>query len=198
MGVRGGKGPFGATLEPGPRRKQRCFWSGRSPGEGNGNPLQYSCLENPMAGGAWQATVHGVAKSGTQLSNFTSSIIGHSQLAIQIQQISAVYRITRTLYKLYKIQLYLSFSDISALADQISFLFLVSLNYDSLHYSSILGTRKRGQFCIGKASTKPIKLAICLKSLPCSVFVVWCLKWRSPGVETERFRFTPRPTSSFL
>ena len=36
---------------------------GRSPGEGNGNPLQYSCLENPMDGGAWWATVHGVAKS---------------------------------------------------------------------------------------------------------------------------------------
>ena len=42
--------------------------SGRSPGEGNGNPLQYSCLENPMDGGAWWATVHGVAKSPTQLS----------------------------------------------------------------------------------------------------------------------------------
>ena len=39
--------------------------SGRSPGEGNGNPLQYSCLENPMDGGAWWATVHGVAKSLT-------------------------------------------------------------------------------------------------------------------------------------
>ena len=39
--------------------------SGRSPGEGNGNPLQYSCLENPMDGGAWRATVHGVAKSQT-------------------------------------------------------------------------------------------------------------------------------------
>ena len=38
---------------------------GRSPGEGNGNPLQYSCLENPMDGGAWLATVHGVAKSRT-------------------------------------------------------------------------------------------------------------------------------------
>ena len=37
---------------------------GRSPGEGNGNPLQYSCLENPMDGGAWWATVHGVAKVG--------------------------------------------------------------------------------------------------------------------------------------
>ena len=38
---------------------------GRSPGEGNGNPLQYSCLENPMDGGAWWATVHGVTKSPT-------------------------------------------------------------------------------------------------------------------------------------
>ena len=35
---------------------------GRYPGEGNGNPLQYSCLENPMDGGAWWATVHGVTK----------------------------------------------------------------------------------------------------------------------------------------
>ena len=45
--------------------------SGRSPGEGNGNPLQYSCLENPMDVGAWWATVHGVAKSWTRLSDFT-------------------------------------------------------------------------------------------------------------------------------
>ena len=46
--------------------------SGRSPGEGNGNPLQYSCLENPMDGGAWWATsAHGVTKSQTWLSNFT-------------------------------------------------------------------------------------------------------------------------------
>ena len=44
---------------------------GRSPGEGNGNPLQYSCLENPMDRGAWRATVHGVAKSRTRLSDFT-------------------------------------------------------------------------------------------------------------------------------
>ena len=45
--------------------------SERSPGEGNGNPLQYPCLGNPVDGGAWQATVHGVAKSRTQLSDFT-------------------------------------------------------------------------------------------------------------------------------
>ena len=43
--------------------------SGRFPGERNGNPLQYSCLENPMDRGAWWATVHGVTKSWTQLSN---------------------------------------------------------------------------------------------------------------------------------
>ena len=40
---------------------------GRSPGEGNGNPLQYSCLENPMDRGAWWATVHVLAKSWTLL-----------------------------------------------------------------------------------------------------------------------------------
>ena len=39
--------------------------SGRFPGEGNGNPLHYSCLENPMDGGVWWAAVHGVAKSQT-------------------------------------------------------------------------------------------------------------------------------------
>ena len=48
--------------------------SGRSPGEGNGNPLQYSCLENPMDGGAWWATVHRVAKSQTRLSDFTFAL----------------------------------------------------------------------------------------------------------------------------
>ena len=46
--------------------------SGRSPGEGNDYPLQDSCLEDPMDGGAWWATVHGVAKSRTRLSNLTS------------------------------------------------------------------------------------------------------------------------------
>ena len=43
--------------------------SGRYPGEGNSNPLQYSCLENSMDRGAWWAVVHGVAKSQTQLSS---------------------------------------------------------------------------------------------------------------------------------
>ena len=50
--------------------------SGRYPREGNGNPLQYSCLENCMDRGAWWAAVHGVAKSQTQLSTFTSGMAG--------------------------------------------------------------------------------------------------------------------------
>ena len=48
---------------------------GRSPGEGTGNPLQYPCLENSMGRGAWHATVHGVAKSRTQLSMHTHTYI---------------------------------------------------------------------------------------------------------------------------
>ena len=47
--------------------------SGRSPGEGNDNPLQYSRLANPIDLGAWWATGHGVTKSQTQLSDFTST-----------------------------------------------------------------------------------------------------------------------------
>ena len=48
--------------------------SGRSPGEGNGNPLQYCGLENPMDRGAWWATVRGVAKNRTQLSNTRNTL----------------------------------------------------------------------------------------------------------------------------
>ena len=48
--------------------------SGRSPAEGNGNPLQYSCLKNPVDGGAWWATVHRVAKSWIRLSDFTFTL----------------------------------------------------------------------------------------------------------------------------
>ena len=48
------------------------------PGEGNGTPLQYSCLENPMDGGAWKATVRGVTEGRTQLSNFTFTFHFHA------------------------------------------------------------------------------------------------------------------------
>ena len=47
-------------------------------GEGNGIPLQYSCLENPMDGGTWWAAVHGVAKSQTRLSDFTFTFHFHA------------------------------------------------------------------------------------------------------------------------
>ena len=49
-----------------------------SVGEGNGTPLQYSCLENPMDGGVWWAAVHGVSKSQTRLSNFTFTFHFHA------------------------------------------------------------------------------------------------------------------------
>ena len=52
-----------------------CLWLS---GEGNGTPLQYSCLENPMDGGAWWATVHGVARIRTQLSDFTFTFHFHA------------------------------------------------------------------------------------------------------------------------
>ena len=50
----------------------------KSPGEGNGTPLQYSCLENPMEGGAWWAAIHGVAKSWTLLNGFTFTFHFHA------------------------------------------------------------------------------------------------------------------------
>ena len=49
--------------------------SGRSSGEGSGNPLQYSCLENPMDGGAWWAIVQRVAKSWTRLNDFIFNLL---------------------------------------------------------------------------------------------------------------------------
>ena len=50
----------------------------KTSGEGNGTPLQYSCLENPMDGGAWKAAVHGVAKSRAQHSDFTFTFHFHA------------------------------------------------------------------------------------------------------------------------
>ena len=54
--------------------------SGNSLGEGNGNPLQYSCLENPMDRGAWWATVHGVAKSRARLSDLTYLLMFYANI----------------------------------------------------------------------------------------------------------------------
>ena len=57
------------------RVQSHFLLQGRSPGEGNGNPLQYSCLENPMDEGAWWAKVHGVTKSWTLLNDFTFTVM---------------------------------------------------------------------------------------------------------------------------
>ena len=57
-------------------------------GEGNGTPLQYSCLENPMDGGAWWAAVHGIAKSRTRLSDFTFTfLLGEISIISDMQMI---------------------------------------------------------------------------------------------------------------
>ena len=69
---------------------------GRSSGEGNGNPLQYFCLENSINGGAWWATVHGVAKSWTRLSNF-SFITNYNK--IQHDRILDIFMQTAIYYK---------------------------------------------------------------------------------------------------
>ena len=59
----------------------------RSPGGGNGNPLQYSSLENPMDGGAWWATVHGVAKSRTRLKQLST----HTETSLYVAVSSCFY-----------------------------------------------------------------------------------------------------------
>ena len=59
--------------------------SGGSSGVGNGNPLQYSCLENPMDRGAWWATIHGVAKSWTRLNKLTQRL-NLAQLLLDVTQ----------------------------------------------------------------------------------------------------------------
>ena len=62
-------------------------WSGISPGKGNGNPLQYPCLGNPMDRGVWQATVLGVTKSHTWLSNYTTTSAEVWQVLSQVSEI---------------------------------------------------------------------------------------------------------------
>ena len=80
--------------------------SGRSPGGENGNPLQYFCLENPIGRGGWQATAHGITKSGTQLSNtftfqaqlgkHTLEISGPARTILWLKRYLSVYLIILT------------------------------------------------------------------------------------------------------
>ena len=75
-----------------------CFWHilGNDIREGNGTPLQYSCLENPMDGGAWQAVVHGVTKSWTRLRDFTFIFHFHAlEKEIATHSIVIAWRIPR-------------------------------------------------------------------------------------------------------
>ena len=59
---------------------------GRPPGEGNGNPLQYPCLENSMGRGAWQVTVYGITKSQIRLSDFTSKSLLMVTAAMKLKE----------------------------------------------------------------------------------------------------------------
>ena len=80
LAVRKGKGYLIRFLEFF-SQMQLFLWKTRNSsqiGESNGNPLQYSCLENPMYGGAWQAAVHGVARSWIRLSDFTFTFHFHA------------------------------------------------------------------------------------------------------------------------
>ena len=70
--------PHGLGLGPGTLPYQKRAHTACASGEGNGTPLQYSCLENPMDRGAWWATVHVVARSRTRLSDFTFSFRFHT------------------------------------------------------------------------------------------------------------------------
>ena len=65
--------------------------SGRSSGEGNGNPLQYSCPGNPMDGVAWQATDRGVVKSWTRLSNFHIYMNSQTHLALRLPRALRIF-----------------------------------------------------------------------------------------------------------
>ena len=67
---RAGGGRLAEQTAPGITREVKSLWLGVAVGEGDGTQLQYSCLGNPMEGGAWWAAVHGVSKSQTRLSDF--------------------------------------------------------------------------------------------------------------------------------
>ena len=71
--------------------------SGRYPGEGNGKPLQYSCLENPMDRGAWRSTVHGVSESDT------TELTCNEKEGIHIPYSSPIYRVQFRIFYIHKV-----------------------------------------------------------------------------------------------
>ena len=93
----------------------------KSPGERNGNPLQYSWLENSMDRGAWQATVHGVAKSRTQLSDFhfgltTSKYVSSPHFSLLNSKFIFLTSYLTSLKHLKYVQIFLTFSNLASLA----------------------------------------------------------------------------------
>ena len=96
-----------ATKEGSDGKESTCYaedlgsipgW-GRSPGEGNGNPLQYSCLEDPMDRGAWWATVYGVAKSWTRLSDKHTHTHTHTHIYRDVLKDYIPYLMNQSLTK---------------------------------------------------------------------------------------------------
>ena len=75
---RAGGGRLAEQTAPGITREVKSLWLGVAVGEGDGTQLQYSCLGNPMEGGAWWAAVHGVSKSQTRLSDFPFTFHFHA------------------------------------------------------------------------------------------------------------------------
>ena len=98
---------------------------GQSPGEGNDNSLQYSCLENPMDRGTWQATVHGVAKSQTWHNTFTLKIYGIEHLSYDYLDI-------------YGISLFLYFLPICVFLSLLILIFLPALGHLAARELSLL------------------------------------------------------------
>ena len=92
--------------------------SGRSPGEGNGNPLQYSCLENPMDRGVWRATVHGVTKNQTRPSTYAwmhcIAILNSMHSVPLFSDLSLAYLIHYHFFKQYTLNICTSIRNLSS------------------------------------------------------------------------------------
>ena len=97
---------------------------GRSPGEGHVNPLQYSCLENPMDGGAWWATVHRVAKSWTRLKQL--SMHAEKPTSLLCLPLLLIYTFIYSLFSSFAVLIYQSFL-INLFDDMIFFFFFWSV-----------------------------------------------------------------------
>ena len=122
--------------------------SGRSPGEGNGTPLQHACLGNPMDRGAWGATVHGVAKSWTQLKRLSTHsppsprvTLDHKVTHLSIN--SSLFRVTSKLSRklVWQTEGNLSFPSLNEVGDNAK-IWRINLQLQSTHPVSYQGPRE--------------------------------------------------------